>query len=260
MSANSHEARRFIDVAGCQIHFERLGPERSDGPVVFLHEGLGSVELWRGFPGDVVERTGRQGLIYSRCGNGWSTSLHEPRRLSYMHDEALEVLPEVLDRLTDGVPVLVGHSDGASIALIYAGSGHAVRALILIAPHVFVEEETIASIASIRDSFAASDRASRMAKYHVEPETTFHGWADVWLSDGFLSWNIEEYLPGVSCPILLIQGEADEYGTTGQLDAIAEGVAGPVRAVMVEDAGHSPHLSHPEPVTGAVVDFISSLD
>lgn len=251
---------RFVDIAGNQLHYELLDPERSGPPVVFLHEGLGSVELWRSFPRDVVARTGRPGLVYSRYGNGWSTPLREPRQPDYMHEEALAILPQVMDRLIERDSVLVGHSDGASIALIYAGSGHAVEGLVLIAPHVFVEQESIDSIAAIRDEFVRSDLASRMAKYHVDPERTFYGWADVWLGDAFHSWNIEEYLPGVSCPILLIQGEADEYGTIRQLETIAGGVGGRVTSVVVGDAHHSPHLSQPELVTNAVVDFISELD
>lgn len=246
-------------MSGRELHYEIVAAGPSTPPLVFLHEGLGSVDLWRGFPNDVTAAIGRRGLVYSRYGNGWSTPLKEPRRPDYMHEEALQVLPDVVSRLLDRTPVLIGHSDGASIALMYAGSGKPVEALVLIAPHVFVEEETIASIASFRDSFRESDIAARMAKYHVEPESTFYGWADVWLSPAFRAWNIEEYLPGVSCPVLLIQGAADEYGTPRQLDAIADAVSGAVTTVLVDGAGHSPHVSHPDEVTAAVVDFIGGL-
>lgn len=229
-------------------------PDRA--PIVFLHEGLGSVELWRGFPAAVADRTGRPALVYSRPGNGWSTPLAGPREPDYMHREALDLLPRVVAELAGRPPVLVGHSDGASIALVYAGAGHPVERLVLIAPHVFVEAETTASIAAIRSSFPTGDLPQRMARYHRDPEGTFYGWADVWLSEGFRSWNIEEYLPAITCPTLLIQGDADEYGTIGQLEAIEESVGGPVERVVVPGAGHSPHLSHPDRVTRAVVEFL----
>lgn len=176
-----------------------------------------------------------------------------------MHEEALETLPRLIDELVGRPPILIGHSDGASIAIIYAGAGHPVEGLVLIAPHVFVEPETVRSISAIRDRFPGSGMATRMAKYHADPEATFHGWADVWLSPAFRSWNIEEYLSGIQCPTLVIQGEADEYGTVSQLDAIEAGVDAPVERLLVPSAGHSPHLSHPELVTDAVVEFLSRV-
>ncbi len=252
------EGARFLEVAGSSLHYARLGTGLERPPIIFLHEGLGSVELWRDFPSDVVTRTRRPGVVYARHGNGWSAPLRHPRRPDYMHEEALEVLPRVISRLVTGTPTLVGHSDGASIAMIYAGGGNAVERLVLIAPHVFVEEITIESIASIRASFGTSELAERMAKYHMEPEATFYGWADIWLSPEFRDWNIEEALPAIDCPILLIQGEADEYGTTAQLDAIEEKVSGPIERVLVEGADHSPHLSHPEIVAAAVAEFVDA--
>lgn len=250
----------FIDLAGRRLHVRRLDGASSAGPLVFLHEGLGSVDLWRSFPDDVVAGTGRPGLVYSRYGNGWSKPLEEPRRPDYMHAEALDVLPHVLSGLDGAPPVLVGHSDGASIALIYAGAGHPVEALVLIAPHVFVEPETVRSIQAIRDAFPASELPRRMAKYHNDPESTFLGWADIWLDPAFRDWNIEQYVSGVHCPTILIQGVADEYGTERQLDAIDAALGQPARRVMVPDAGHSPHLSHPRLVTDEVVPFILGLD
>jgi len=174
-----------------------------------------------------------------------------------MHHEALEVLPRVLERLIDGPPVLVGHSDGASIALVHAGAGYPVEQLVLLAPHVFVEDETIESIAAIRAAFDRSDMKEKMSKYHTEPETTFYGWADIWLSDEFRAWNIEEYLTGVTCPTLLVQGSADQYGTQRQLEVIEETVDAPTETVMIESAGHSPHISHPDLVTSAIVEFMA---
>ncbi|HET8738320.1 MAG TPA: alpha/beta hydrolase [Acidimicrobiia bacterium] len=247
---------RFIDVSGKTLHYRRVGVDFRGVPLVFLHEGLGSVELWRDFPVEVASRAYRPGLVYSRHGNGWSSPLTEPRRPDYMHEEALHVLPRVVDELVGRPPVLVGHSDGASIALIYAGSGHAVEALVLIAPHVFVEPLTVQSIAAIRGGFEESELPEKMARYHTEPSTTFYGWADIWLSPAFASWDITEYLTGVSCPTLLIQGDRDEYGTMAQLDAIESQIKGPAERLIVPDAAHSPHLSDPDLVVGATARFV----
>ena len=248
-----------MNAGGHRLHYRWLQRDAEGAPLVFLHEGLGSVELWREFPDDLVAATGRPGLAYSRYGNGWSDPLAEPRPTEYMHDEALTTLPEVIDQMVDVPPVLVGHSDGASIALIYAGSGHPVAGLVLIAPHVFTEPEGLGSIEAIRDEFPTSELPEKMAKYHVDPEATFRGWADVWLSPGFLAWNIEEYLPGVDCPVLLVQGTDDAYGTIAQLDAIEGEVSGSVERLMVAGAKHSPHLSHPDPVIAGSARFVAGL-
>jgi pimeloyl-ACP methyl ester carboxylesterase len=248
-----------VRIAGSDLHYRRLGSDSTSTPVLFLHEGLGSVELWRGFPDRVVEETERPGLAYSRRGNGWSSPLTEARLPEYMHEEALETLPRVVDELIGRPPVLVGHSDGASIAIIYSGSGHPVEGLVLIAPHVFVEPEAVDSISSLRSGFPESELPEKMAKYHIDPVRTFYGWADIWLSPAFRSWNIESYVAGVRCPTLLIQGDADEYGTTAQLDAIDAGLASPAERLIVGGAGHSPHLDEPELVSSAVVDFVGRL-
>jgi pimeloyl-ACP methyl ester carboxylesterase len=250
----------LVDLAGRRLHVRRLGSGLAGPPLVFLHEGLGSVELWREFAADVVAGSGHMGLVYSRYGNGWSTPLIEPRKPDYMHVEAIETLPQIVERHFDEPPILIGHSDGASIALIYAGSGHPVNGLVLIAPHVYVEPASIASISSLSDDFPMSEMPEKMAKYHVEPMTTFRGWADIWLSDEFRTWDISDFASSLLCPTLLIQGDADEYGTVDQLDAIETRLASGAERLMVPDAGHSPHLSHPELVTPAVIDFISRLD
>jgi pimeloyl-ACP methyl ester carboxylesterase len=233
-----------VRIAHRDLHYRRFGTDFTSTPVLFLHEGLGSVELWRDFPNSVVEETLLPG---------------EPRRPEYMHEEALETLPRVVDELVGRPPIIVGHSDGASIAIIYSGSGYPVEGLVLIAPHVFVEPETIESIASLRSEFPESELPEKMAKYHIDPARTFYGWADVWLSPSFRSWNIESYVSGVRCPTLLIQGDADEYGTTNQLDAIDAGLASPSERLIVGGAGHSPHLAEPELVSSAVVDFTRRL-
>lgn len=249
----------YMEVRGRRIHYRRYGEGRSGVPLVFLHEGLGSVELWRDFPRDVASLAERPAVAYSRRGNGWSSQLTQPRRPEYMHEEALETLPQVVEELVGSTPVLIGHSDGASIAIIYAGSGHPVAGLVLIAPHVFVEQETVRSISDVRDRFPDTDIAAKMAKYHTDPESTFYGWSDIWLSPEFRSWDIEEYLAGINCPTLMIQGDADEYGTIRQLDTIERGSGSPTERLLVAGADHSPHLSHPGPVTDAVVEFLSRV-
>lgn len=261
MSAPAAEdAPAFCEIAGKRLHMRRIAPDRTGAPVVFLHEGLGSVELWREFPEMVLASCGRPGLVYSRHGNGWSDPWIADRPVSYLHDHALDVLPAVLAAAgVDRPPLLVGHSDGASIAIVHAGTGHPVAGLVLIAPHVFVEPETVAAIAALDDDFGGSEMAEKMAAYHVDPEATFHGWADAWLSDGFRSWNIEEYLAAIDRPVLLIQGTDDEYGTMRQLDAVESAVTGPVRRMVVDGAGHAPHLSHGEAVAAAVGNFIAGV-
>lgn len=259
LSPTAGNEAMFLVADGRRLHYRLVGADEGGAPLVFLHEGLGSVELWRGFPEDLVGATRRTGLIYSRYGNGWSDPPTEPRRPDYMHDEALRSLPEVVDQLMTRPPVLVGHSDGASIALIYAGSGRPVEALVLLAPHVFTEPEGLESIAAIRRRFPTSDLPEKMAKYHADPQATFYAWADIWLEPSFRAWNIEEYLPAITCPILLIQGVEDEYGTIEQLDAIERSVAGRVQRLLVEGAKHDPHLADPDLVTGTTARFVSGL-
>jgi len=252
-------ATELVEVSGRTLHVRHFGREHTGPPLVFLHEGLGSVDLWRDFPAELVDRTRLPGVAYSRYGNGWSASLAEARGPDYMHREAQVDLPRIVAAMGSGSPILIGHSDGASIAIIYAGSGHPVGGLVLIAPHVFVEPETVASIESMSESFATSDMSEKMASYHRDPVATFHGWADIWLSPGFRDWNIESDIRGIRCPTLMVQGDADEYGTERQLDAIDDGLSAPADRLLVSGAGHSPHLSHPGPVADAVVDFIDRL-
>lgn len=250
-----------VDVAGGPIEYELTPGDPERRPLVFLHEGLGSIELWRDVPSALAELAGGPTtLVYARHGHGRSGPATMPRPVDYMHHEADVVLPALLGALGVERPVLVGHSDGASIALLYAGAGGAVAGLALIAPHVFVEPESIAGIEAARDQFATTDLARRMARYHADPEATFRGWNDVWLSDAFRTWNIEDRLAGVTMPALLVQGTADQYGTLAQLDAIERGVRGVVRRVVIDGAGHSPHLDARDEVVAAIADFVGSLD
>lgn len=249
----------FIVVAGHRLHYRLFEPHLEATPLVFLHEGLGSIDLWRDFPEQVVERSGHPALVFSRYGYGWSDALAETRAFDYLHLEAAEVLPILVDRLLSRPPILIGHSDGASIAIIYAGSGHETAGLVLLAPHVFAEAEGLNSIAAVHGSFPGSEMSEKMVKYHADPAATFYGWADVWLSPEFRTWNLEGYLAKIRCRVLLIQCEEDEYGSLRQLEAIARQVAGPVQTLMVRGSGHSPHLIDPEAVTAATVHFVAGV-
>ncbi|HEX2154897.1 MAG TPA: alpha/beta hydrolase [Acidimicrobiia bacterium] len=249
-----------LDLSGVELHYELIEGDARRGWLVFLHEGLGSVELWREFPEMVAGSTGRPALVYSRRGHGWSEPLDSSRPPGFMHDEALSVLPALLDRLSIEEPVLVGHSDGASIALIYAGvADRPVSGLVALAPHVFVEPQSLEGLAAAGEAFTTSDLEERMAKYHHDPRRTFYGWHDIWMSPEFRDWNIEDVLVGIEAPLLLIQGADDEYGSAAQIDAITAGVKGRVEVVWLEDCGHSPHLDQRERVTEATVGFIRRL-
>lgn len=242
------------------IEYEELAGAADLAPLVFLHEGLGARELWRGFPRAVAQASGRRALVFSRHGYGRSAVLDEPRDVDYMHHEAIVVLPELLDRLGYDAPVLVGHSDGASIALIHAGTGAGDPAgLVLLAPHVIVEDISVAGIEAAREMFLASDMAQRMGRYHEDPAATFWGWNDIWLSPAFRGWDIREHLAGVSCPALLIQGVDDEYGTLRQLDLVEAGVAGSVTRVELDACRHSPHLDQPDATLHAVTTSLAGL-
>jgi pimeloyl-ACP methyl ester carboxylesterase len=221
---------------------------------VFLHEGLGSAALWRDFPRRVAEAVGRPTtLVYSRLGYGRSAPVARPRPVTYMHDEALEVLPSLLEETGIDRPVLVGHSDGASIALIHAGAGFAVHALVLLAPHVFVEDRSIAGIEAATVAYEHGDLRRRLARHHDDVDGAFRGWNDVWLSPSFRSWDITGVLPAITCPVLVVQERDDPYGTLAQVDAIERGVSGPVERLVLPGSGHSPHLDHPDEVVAAAI-------
>jgi pimeloyl-ACP methyl ester carboxylesterase len=251
--------RSTIHMSGHQIEYDVLNPDEKAPWVVFLHEGLGSVALWRGFPNDVVAATGRPGLVCSRYGYGFSDAFTEPRAVDFMHHEALVTLPEVLAKFGIESPILVGHSDGASIALIHAGAGHPVAGIVALSPHVFVEPIAITEIEAARDRFATTDLADRMARYHRDPVATFRGWNDIWLGPAFLKWDITEYLPKIECPVLLIQGHDDEYGTFAQLDTIETAVCGPVERQELKDCRHSPpHIDHRPETLHTATSFINT--
>jgi pimeloyl-ACP methyl ester carboxylesterase len=226
---------------------------------VLLHEGLGSIELWRDFPQQLAAATGRAVVAYSRYGHGRSDRLEEARAAGYMHDEARVVLPELLRSLGLEAPVLFGHSDGASIALIYAASAPAgATALVLEAPHVFVEPLTVRSIEIAREAAAGGDLLEKLGRYHADAAATFWGWNDIWLHPDFSTWNITALLPAIRVPLLLLQGRDDEYGTAAQLTAIADAIPH-AAALLLDDCGHSPHRAQTAAVLEQTRAFLEPL-
>jgi pimeloyl-ACP methyl ester carboxylesterase len=250
----------FVTIDGRALEYRAIPGDAAVAPLVFLHEGLGSVTLWRDFPDKVAKAVGCPAIVYSRFGYGQSDGLLAKNTPAFMHDEALKVLPALLDRLGIERPLLVGHSDGASIALIHAAaSGRPVQGLALMAPHVFVEPVCLESIARIRDSYSKTDLRQRLAKYHAHVDDAFLGWADTWLLPDFRTWSIEDMLPHVAAPMLLIQGAGDEYGTLAQLDRIEANARAPTSRLVLEQCGHAPHRDQESAVLEAIVGFARQL-
>lgn len=250
----------FVEIEGCRLETAWIPPARAGRPtVVMLHEGLGSVALWKDFPERLADHTGCGTLVYSRYGHGASTLLTEKRPVEYMHREAEVVLPAVLRHFGIERPVLFGHSDGGSIALIYAGyRPNDAAALVLEAPHVFVEDLTVASIAGVKEIYRTTDLAGKLRRYHQDVDRTFWGWNDIWLDPRFKQWNIEAYLPAIRCPILAIQGLDDEYGTRAQLDAIAAATPA-TEIVLLAECGHSPHRDQAAETLARSATFIEEI-
>jgi pimeloyl-ACP methyl ester carboxylesterase len=236
-----------------------FGPPPDEAPtLIFLHEGLGCAATWRDFPRRLADATGCGTLVYSRAGYGASPPVVLPRPIRYMHDEAL-VLDEVLRHFAVRDAILVGHSDGASIALIYAGSAPRphLRALVLEAPHVFAEPIGIDSIAAMKRVYETTELRQQLVRYHgANVDVAFRGWNDVWLHPEFRDWNIEEFLAAIDVPILLIQGADDEYGTIRQLESIASRARGPVETLILPDCGHAPHRDQPDATATAIAAFV----
>lgn len=249
----------MLDVDRGPVEYRLVPGDRRLPTLVLLHEGLGSLDLWRSFPDELRSAIGGPPMVvYSRHGHGRSAGAAMPRPVGYMHHEADVVLPAVLDALRVERPLLVGHSDGASIALLHAGGGHDVAGLVAIAPHVFVEPESLAGIDAARRQFETTDLVDRLARHHDDPVATFRGWNDVWSSEAFRTWSVEDRLGAVRAPVLLVQGTADQYGTLAQLDAIERGVPGHVERLVVEGAGHAPHLEATDQVVARIAAFVVS--
>jgi len=250
---------REVLVDGKRLETLLLSPAANTPAIVMLHEGLGSIAMWKDFPEQLAQATGFGVLVYSRYGHGKSARLAEKRSVDFMHHEAKVVLPELLRQFQIHRPILLGHSDGASIALIYAGTcPPQVRALILEAPHVFVEDLGVQSIANMRTLFESTDLPQKLARYHHHVEETFRGWNNIWLDPDFRSWNIEDCLAPITCPVLVIQGENDEYGTLAQMQAIQRQIPA-TQPLILPDCGHSPHRDHPALTLEAIAKFVSAL-
>ena len=252
----------FATIDGRRIEYRAiLGAAGSHPTVVFLHEGLGSVALWRDFPDKVAHRLGAPAVVYSRFGYGQSDGLLAKRTSRFMHDEALDVLPKLLDQLGIERPLLIGHSDGASIALIHAAaSKRPVHGLVCLAPHVLVEPICVESIARIGEVYRTTDLRQRLAKYHAHVDDAFLGWADTWLLPEFKAWSIEELVGRVDKPMLLIQGRDDEYGTLAQLDRIKARARAPTSRLVLDRCGHSPHRDQEAAVIDAIVAFVRAME
>ena len=257
MSATTAIPRPAI-VEGRRIEAAELPGDAGRRPLVLLHEGLGSVRLWRDFPARLNEATGRRVVAFSRFGHGRSEAPPRPRTPAFFHEEALDVLPALLPQLDADEPILVGHSDGGSIALVHAAY-RPVAGLALIAPHVFVEAFTVEEIRRTRGAYETGGLRERMARHHDDVDAAFRGWCDVWLDPAFREWSIESDAAGVTAPTLLVQGEDDPYGTLEQIDRIQARVRGPVERLVVPGAGHSPHLEAPGPVVAAIAAFAARL-
>lgn len=254
--------RGFVEIGAQQLEYRMIGPRPTAAPtLVMLHEGLGCVGMWGDFPDRLAAATGAGVFVYSRAGYGQSSPAKLPRPLSYMHDEALQVLPQLLKMIGFRRGILVGHSDGASIATIYAGSvqDHRVRGLALIAPHFFVEDVSVASIAQARALYAETDLRAKLSRWHKDADNAFRGWNDAWLDPGFRKWDIVESLGYIRVPILIVQGVDDQYGTVRQIEVAREECYCPVEAVLLPGVRHAPHREAPDLALNAVAEFTNRL-
>lgn len=249
----------LIEVNGVKLEVLRIAGNPALSPLVFLHEGLGSVAMWRDFPAMLCQSTGRAGVVYSRRGYGKSTPLADVRNrgrrdTDFMHYEAWTILPALLQKLHIVRPVLFGHSDGGSIALLHAAK-YPVQACIVLAPHLFVEQLSVDSIAKAKHTYETTDLRNKLGRYHSDVDSAFWGWNDIWLDPEFLKWNIEAEVHKIKASILAIQGMEDEYGTMRQIERIAE-LAPQTHLLRLQHCGHSPHKDQPARVIGAVTDFL----
>ena len=252
----------FLDLPPLRLEYRMIGPRPDAAPtIVMLHEGLGSVGLWGDFPDKIAAATGAGVFVYSRAGYGSSSPAALPRPVSFMHQEAREVLPELLEAIGFTRGLLVGHSDGASIAAIYAGStpDHRVRGVVLIAPHFFTEEMGLAEIRRARKSFDSGALRERLKPYHADVDTAFRSWNGPWLHPDFQKWDITEALGYIRVPVLIVQGENDQYGTLNQIEVARQECFCPVEAVVLPGIRHIPYREAPELTVNAVAEFINRL-
>jgi len=252
----------LLRIHAADLEYRMIGPSPEHAPtIIMLHEGLGSTALWGDFPDKLQAATGAGVLVYSRAGYGASTPAKLPRPLDYMHIEALDVLPKLLDAIGFRRGLLVGHSDGASIAAIYAGGvqDHRIRGLALIAPHFIVEDISVKSIAEIKTLYETTDLRAKLQRWHRDVDNAFYGWNGAWLNPKFRDWDISEYLAYIRVPVAIVQGADDHYGTIRQIEIAREECYCPVDVSIITGAGHSPHREAPEATLNAIAEFARSI-
>src|SRR4051794_8156537 len=256
------QASGLLPIGSSDLEYRMIGPAPKDAPtIVMLHEGLGSAALWGDFPDKLQAATGAGVFVYSRSGYGASTPARLPRPLDYMHIEALDVLPKLLDQIGFRRGLLLGHSDGASIAAIYAGShqDHRVEGVAMIAPHFIVEDVSVASIAKIKVAYETLGLKAKLERWHKDVDNAFYGWNGAWLNPEFRNWDISDYLAYIRVPIAILQGADDEYGTLRQIEIAREECYCPVDVTVIPDAGHSPHREAPEATLNAISEFAGRI-
>jgi pimeloyl-ACP methyl ester carboxylesterase len=251
-----------LRIGAADLEYRMIGPAPEDAPtIVMLHEGLGSAGLWGDFPEKLQAATGTGVFVYSRAGYGASTPVTLPRPLDYMHGEALDVLPKLLDQIGFRRGLLVGHSDGASIVAIYAGAhqDHRVQGVAMIAPHFIVEEMGLAAIAETKKAYETGDLRAKLARWHRDVDNTFHGWNAAWLDPQFRAWDISEYLAYIRVPVAIVQGADDQYGTMRQIEIAREECYCPVDVAIIPGAGHQPHREAPGATLDAISEFVNAI-
>jgi pimeloyl-ACP methyl ester carboxylesterase len=251
-----------LRIGAADLEYRMIGPAPDSAPtIVMLHEGLGSAKLWGDFPDRLQGATGAGVFVYSRAGYGASTPVKLPRPLDYMSIEALDVLPALLDTIGFRRGLLLGHSDGASIATIYAGGtgDHRVRGVVMIAPHFVVEDVSVRSIAEIKKVYETTDLKAKLARWHGNVDNAFYGWNGAWLDPKFRDWDISEYLAYIRVPVAIVQGAGDQYGTIRQIEIAQEECYCPVDVTIVPGAGHSPHREAPEVTLNTIAEFAKRI-
>jgi len=259
----TNDPAQRLEANGQSLEYACWGPAPHKAPtLVMLHEGLGSVAQWKGLPEALAKATGFGVLAYSRAGYGASDPAALPRPLDYMTREAEDVLGQVLDAAGIQHCVLLGHSDGATIATIYAGSvsDMRVRGLVLIAPHFFTEPEGLAAIRAAGEAYAKGDLKEKLARYHTHVDVAFNGWHDAWTHPDFVEWSVADAIDHLRIPVLAIQGRDDPYGTLAQISEIEDRIYSPVETLILDDCGHAPHLEKPAPTQAAIEEFCARLD
>lgn len=251
-----------LGIGSSELAYRMIGPPPESAPtIVMLHEGLGSAGMWGDFPERLAAATGAGLFLYSRAGYGESSAATLPRPLDYMQREAREVLPQLLDAIGFRRGILLGHSDGASIAALYAGGvqDHRVRGLVLIAPHFIVEDVSVTSIAAARQAYEDGALKAKLARWHRNVDNAFYGWNDAWLDPRFRAWDISDCLAYIRVPVLIVQGAGDQYGTVRQIEIAQEECYCPVEVALLDGAAHAPHREAPEATLAAVSDFVDRI-